>query len=176
METGHLNIPGLNQAVLGILDKLYEIEKITIGAKSNGEINNFSGKNGLFIPHQIYKYSDESKIYPENVDLLDISDANFKLNLKLKDYKLLKIYISPAITESGLASNLVIVNVCINNKDFETSYGYIGNSLDYPISGSSDLIRTQLIIKDNKLCFLNMKSESGEVFKEAYIVQVDAYY
>ncbi len=175
METGHLNIPGLNQAVLTIIDKIYSMEKIVVGAKSNGEINDFTDNNGMLIPHQLYKHSEEKTIYAENISLADISDSNFKLNLKTKKYKLLKIYISPSISESGIKSSLIVVNMHINDKAFETEYGYIGQSLDLPISGSPDLIQTQLILKDNKLCFLNMKCGSDE-FKEAYIVQVDAYY
>ena len=61
MNTGKLDIPGLNQAVLGILDQNYRFQKAVIGSKDNGEIHTFNDKNGLFIPHTLYSFDEDNK-------------------------------------------------------------------------------------------------------------------
>ena len=173
MNTGKLDIPGLNQAVLGILDQNYRFQKAVIGSKDNGEIHAFNDKNGLFIPHTLYSFDEDNKIYAENISISEMSDESFKIEFEqdLSEYKILRCYIS---SSESLISGLNIVDIYINDDNYKTIYGYIGQSSIYSISDSPSLILTHIIFKDNKLCFLNMFSDSANI-DDSYIIKIDAY-
>lgn len=187
-----LDIPGLNQAIQGILESIYNIEKATFGTLSNGTPNNYNNYNGVAIPHILYENLDgaKDKIYASNKTISQIDDSDFKISfedivndLEFDSFYKIRTYIKASNSEDSIhPTSTIYIDTYINDienymcKIYKDENYYVGTTNTFTISESPELVLGQIIIRGKELCFANLKASDIPLNNsDRYIIKIEGW-